>query len=128
MLDEQDPQPVGEAAPPPPHPLSREISASLASVWARYVGSRPQTGETELEGNAVRWTHAGADDVLAEALESGADDVDRRTRSASSYRRELGVAVTRATHRRVRAMISKQDAEADTATETFILEDPPRKN
>ena len=127
MLDEQDSQPVDEVLTPA-DALSREIGASLASVWARYVGSRPETGETEVDGNAVRWTHAGADDVLAQALESSADDADRPTRSTRSYRRELGVAVARATHRHVAAMITKQDAEAGTATETFILEAPQRKN
>jgi hypothetical protein len=126
MLDEQEAQPVTEAVTPAEE-LSREIGSSLASVWARYVGSRPESGETELNGNAVRWTHAGGDEELAEAL-ANPDDVDAPTRSPKSYRRELGVAVARATHRRVAAMIHKQDAEAGTATVTFILEAPHRSN
>jgi hypothetical protein len=127
MLDEPEGASVTEVLAPG-DALTKEIGASLASVWARCVGSRPQGGETELEGNAVRWTHTEEKDELANALEGDADDAARPARSADSYRRELSAAVARTTHRRVTALISKQDKEAGTATETFILENPPRKN
>ncbi len=119
MPDQTDQQ---EAAPLPT--LSTEVGASLASVWARYVGARPANAQTEVDGNVVRWTLAGVTNELEEGLAAAGEDADpgRPVRTMTGYRRELSAAVAKATHRRVSASISKQDVKAGSATETFVLE------
>jgi len=125
MPDQTDQQ---EAAPVTN--LSTEVGASLASVWARYVGARPANAQTEVEGNVVRWTLAGVTNELEEGLAaSGADgDPGGPVRTMIGYRRDLSAAVAKTTHRRVAASISKQDAKAGSATETFVLERQYKKH
>jgi uncharacterized protein YbcI len=126
MADQDGAPPAGEVATP--NDLSTQIGASLASVWARYVGSRPESAETELDGNAVRWTLAGGAGELEKGLAATAAENDGPTRTERSYRRELTAALERVTHRRVNAMISKADAETGAASEVFILEPRHRSN
>lgn len=104
--------------------LSTEIGASLASVWARYVGSRPKSAEVELDGSAVRWTIADGTDALAEGINTDpeTEGAGRTARTLTGFRRETSAAVAKVTHRTVKARISKQDAKTGATTETFILE------
>lgn len=120
MSDEQS----GEMPPVPT--LSAEVGASLASVWAKYAGARPVGAETAIDGNVVRWTLAeGTGDVDARIAEGDdGSDPGAPKLTAAGFKRALGVAVSRTTHRRVTAQISKQDPGSGAATETFILERP----
>jgi hypothetical protein len=116
-------------APPAPPTLSSEIGASLASVWARYVGLRPVGAETVIDGNVVRWTLSDGAGKLDASIAASADDPDADApKRIGTFKRDIGAAVARTTHRRVTAQISKQDTKTGTATETFILEGPHRKN
>lgn len=120
-----------EAPPAPPPTLSTEIGSSLASVWARYVGARPAGAETEVDGNVVRWTLAGGTGEFDASMAADDEEDAERSgprRTVTGYKRELTAAVARTTHRRVTAVISKQDAKTGAATETFILEQLHRKN
>ena len=114
----------------PPSDLSREIDASLASVWARYAGARPVGAETQIEGSVVRWILPDGIGELerAQAGETTGDGDARPTRTVNGYKREASAAVARVTHRRVSAMISKRVKKSGIATEIFILEAMRPKN
>lgn len=115
---------------PPVPTLSAEVGASLASVWAKYAGARPVGAETAIDGNVVNWT-LSEDTGEIEALIAEGDDGTEQSGpkiTSAGFKRALGVAVSRTTHRRVTAQISKQDPNTGAATETFILEAPHRKN
>ena len=123
-----EPQTPVVTAPPT---LSTEVGASLASVWARYVGARPTEAETEIDGNVIRWTLAGGTGDFDASMEAGDGDdtpADASRRTVTGYKRELAAAVTRTTHRKVTAQISKEDKKTGAAIETFILEQAHRKN
>jgi hypothetical protein len=119
-----------ETPPAPPPTLSTEIGASLASVWARYVGARPADAETEVDGNVIRWTLAGGNGDFDASMAAGDEDADGNgpRRTVTGYKRELTAAVARTTHRKVTAQISKLDKKTGAATETFILEQAHKKN
>jgi hypothetical protein len=117
-----DQQEIAPVAPPPD--VSDEIGASLASVWARYVGARPTEAKIEVEVGVVRWI-----------LVDGAGEFERGLKSTNEgregagpeftitgFRRETSAAVSRATHNRVVARMSKSDKNTGVATETFILD------
>lgn len=125
MADQQDADAVVE----PASQLSTEIGTTLASVWARYVGARPNKAETELNGNVVRWTVAdGTSEFEAGmAAETDDDDAPLPERTMSGFKRDTSAAVAKLTHHRVMAMISKHDSKTGIATETFILEQRPKK-
>jgi uncharacterized protein YbcI len=125
MPDQQDVHPDVE----PASDLSTEIGTSLASVWARYFGSRPSKAETEFDGKVVRWVLAdGTSEFdLGMSSESVDDEPAAPARTVRGYKRDTSAAVAKATHRRVMAMISDHDAKTGVATETFILERPIRK-
>jgi uncharacterized protein YbcI len=126
-MADQDGSPLaGEASTP--NDLSNEIGASLASVWARYAGSRPKSAETALEGNSVHWTLAGGAGEIEKGLAAAESDETGPTRTQRGYRRELKAALERVTHRHVNAVISKADAETGVASEVFILEPRHRSN
>jgi hypothetical protein len=125
MADQQD----AEALSPQASALSTKVGASLASVWARYFGARPSEAETRLNANSVHWVLArGTSEfeqgMAAEAAE-GEDPLPERT--MYGYKRDTSAAVAKATGRRVMAMISKHNAKTGVATETFILETPPKR-
>lgn len=125
MADQQDAQVAVE----PANELSTQIGASLASVWARYVGARPDKAETELDGNVVRWTVAGGTTEFETgmAAETDDDDAPLPERTLSGFKRDTSAAVAKLTHHKVMAMISKHDNKTGIATETFILEQRPKK-
>jgi hypothetical protein len=112
----------------PSDDLSTEISASLASVWARYAGSRPESAETEVDGNAIRWILAGGAGEIEKGIAAADGEEGRPVRTERGYRRELTAALQRVTHRRVNAHISKDDAKTGVASEVFILEPRHRSN
>ena len=114
--------------------LPEEISTSLASVWAQYVGERPSDPEIEVDGSVVRWTlkdsvsefDAGIAASAAAAAEEG--EGQRPAHTENGYKHAAAAAVTRLTRRRVTAVISKHDAKTGTVTETFILDAPASRN
>jgi hypothetical protein len=127
MASQSEPAPEG-VAPTPSEELSTEIGASLASVWARYAGSRPPSAETELDGNAVRWILAGGAGEIEKGIAASDGEDGRPMRTERGYRRELTTALQRVTRRRVSAHISKDDAKTGVASEVFILEARHRSN
>ena len=52
---------------------------------------------------------------------------DAPPRTAARYELDAARAVSKVTHRKVDAMISKHDAKTGIATEVFILEQLPKK-
>jgi hypothetical protein len=114
----------------PRNDLSREIGSSLASVWARYAGARPSGAKVEYDGRVVRWTLPSGNGELESGLSADVEaaEGDGPALTETGYRRETSAAVSEATHRRVRARISKQDKKTGVATETFILEEVAPKN
>lgn len=125
MRDEVDAQPLEEA----PASLSSEIGSSLASVWARYVGVRPSTSETQVESGVVRWVLPTGTSEFEQAMSADRDTEvsDGPRRTMAGYKRETSAVVARITHSRVAAMISKHDAKTGVATEVFVLDRGPRK-
>lgn len=111
----------------PPTDLSTELGASLASVWARYVGARPSEAEIQLDGNVVRWILPGGTEELESGLDADGEARDPAL-TLTGYKRETSAAVSKVTHRRVSARISKLDKTTGGATETFILDAVRQKN
>lgn len=104
--------------------LCSEISSSLASVWARYAGSRPADAHVEFADGVVRWILPEGNAALLSGLEAGVTE----GRTAIGYKRETSAVVSKATGRRVYAKASKQDKGTGAATEAFILEMPAARN
>ena len=108
--------------------LQADITNSLASVWKQYAGKRPVSADTEIKGNVIRCLLEGVRefDEGMTASESDAGENGKRLTSGT-YRTDAVVAVAKASRGRVMAFVSKHDAETDIATETFILDRPPRR-
>ena len=125
MADQQD----AEGLSPEVSALSTKVGASLASVWARYFGARPSEAETTLDANAVRWVLAQGTSEFEQgmAAEAAEGEPPLPERTMYGYKRDTSAAVAKATGRRVMAMISKHNAKTGVATETFILETPPKR-
>jgi hypothetical protein len=123
------PEAPTEALQSPQATLSQELNASLASVWARYAGSRPADASVIIDGSVVRWTLPGGKAELESGMSETNDALEpgQPTRTLHGYVRETSAAVSRATRCPVRARISKQDKVTGAASETFILEAPTRK-
>ncbi len=103
--------------------ISDEIASSLASVWARYAGARPTGCAVEVEGDVVRWRLPEGLDALNDGLSASTEpDADGPELTLTGYKRATDSAVSKVTHRRVSARMSKQDKDTGAATETFILE------
>jgi uncharacterized protein YbcI len=104
--------------------LSIEIGRSLASVWTRYFGARPEQAETQLGDSVVRWVLADGTRQFEEGMSAEPDESEpeRAPRTLAGYKRDTSAAVSKATHRKVVAMMSSHDAKTGVATETFILE------
>ena len=117
-----------EQEPPPTNELSSEIGASLASVWARYVGARPTESTVDVEAGVVRWTLPGGTDEFEKGMAAVESErgPDQPERTLAGYERETSSVVAKATHRRVTARMRNHDAKTGVATETFIL-DPVQK-
>ena len=90
-------------------------------MWARYAGARPADTALEFDGRVIRWT-------LPEGLTAVTTGVDASVEgegpalTMTGYRRATSSAVTKVTHRRVSAQMSKEDKKTGVTTETFILE------
>jgi hypothetical protein len=114
---------------PPPSDLSTEIAASLSSVWARYVGARPSESEVDVNGGVVRWTLPGGTGEFEKGMAAGEEgrEAGQPVHTVAGYERETSSVVAKATRRRVQARMSKHDRKTGVATETFILESPPKK-
>jgi hypothetical protein len=117
--------PADDAQPEPERGLSDEIAASLASVFARYTGARPEESDVEVDGRVIRWRLPGGTEALQSSLAT--PDEDGKVRTLSGYRRATSAAVTKATHRRMAAHMSKEDKKTGATTETFILEQITKK-
>ena len=115
----QDTAPADLALAPPD--LSSEIASSLASVWARYTGARPTGCEVEIDEGVVRWRLPEGLSDLRTGLDAPLEG-DAAPRTMTGYRRATSAAVSKVTHRRVSAHISKEDKQTGAGTETFILE------
>ena len=125
MPDQQD----VESLSPQAAALSTEIGASLASVWARYFGARPAEAETRFDAGVVHWVLAQGTREFKQgmAAEAAEGEAPLPVRTMNGYKRDTSAAVAKVTGRRVMAMISKHNAKTGVATETFILETPPKK-
>jgi hypothetical protein len=106
---------------------SDQIARSLGSVWQRFSGQRPKSTTVELEPNVVRCViEEGVPDPATEEDVGPAGDPTPSTDSASFGYNATAV-ITRATGRRVVAFIPKRNKKAQTATQTFILDQPRRR-
>lgn len=119
-MPDQGNAPVDELADAPPD-LSSEIASSLASVWARYVGARPTGCVVEIDDGVVRWHLPEGLADLRTGIEAPVES-DAAPQTMTGYRRATSAAVSKVTHRRVSAHISREDKETGASTETFILE------
>ena len=108
-------------------PLSDQVEASLAAVWARFAGDRPADSSIEFSGNVIRLTVPSGTEQFKAGLARDDGDVDESPRTAAHYEREAAQAVAKVMRRRVDAMISKHDVKTGIATEVFILERLPKK-
>jgi len=107
--------------------LGVEIGRSLASVWARYAGARPGEATTEIDTDVVRWIMPDAAGELKKGMSEVAEAAEppaqgKRAPTVAGYEREISSVVARATHRRVVALIRKDNAKTGVASQVFILE------
>lgn len=107
--------------------LSAEIGRSLASVWARYAGERPGEATTEIDTDVVRWIMPDAAGELKKGMSAVAESAappaqGKRAPTLAGYEREISSVVARATHRRVVALIRKDNEKTGVASQVFILE------
>jgi len=114
-------QDAAAAPSTPANELIGELASSLASVWARFAGARPVDPAIEFDGRVVRWTLPEGFDALNAGIETSGQE-EGAPLTMTSYRRATCTAVTKTTHRRVSARMSKEDKDTGAATETFILE------
>ena len=108
--------------------LAQKVEASVADVWARFVGERPVDASTEQDGNVFRLTMPNGTEQFAQGL-AREDDRPAGATPRTAARSELAAAraVSAVTHRKVDAMISKRNKKTGVATDVFILEQPPKK-
>ena len=109
--------------------LTKEIGGSLASVWKRYAGVRPDDVDTVFQGNRVACVVTGAIDEFERGIKGEREDEEAAglRLTAAGYKREASAAVAKHTRRRVMAVVSDHDADAGTSNEVFILEPQLRK-
>ena len=111
-----------------PQTLADKVEASVAAVWARFVGERPVGASTEHDGNVFRLTMPNGTEQFAQGIAREDDrPADAPPRTAARYELAASRAVSAVTHRKVDAMISKHDTKTGVATEVFILEQLPKK-
>lgn len=110
--------------------IPAEISSSLGTVWKNYSGERPAAINTTIRDTKVVCVMDGAvglfDAGLKAAASADAEPTERQL-TMETYRRDAIEAVSRATRRRVVALISKRDKKTDVAKETFIVDSPPMR-
>jgi hypothetical protein len=108
--------------------LAQKVEASVAAVWTRFVGARPLDARTEHDGNVFRMTMPNGTEQFAKGIAREDDGVsDATPRTAARYEFAAARAVSKVTHRKVDAMISKHNTKTGVATEVFILEELPKK-
>ena len=110
--------------------MHAEISSSLATLWNNYAGSRPKEVKTTIHDARVKCVLSDAVSDFDAALELAAGQdlaVGDRRLTMYTFRREAMEAVSRITHRRVLAFVSKHDTKTNDATEVFIIESPPAR-
>ena len=108
--------------------ISKEIGASLNSVWNRYAESAPTDASIECDGKVVRWSFpVDHRDVLKDGIASRDGEDGGPVRTMASFERETAAVVAKAMHRKIAARFSKK-AKDGIATEVFVLETIPRKN
>ena len=101
---------------------SDQIARSLGSVWERFAGQRPKSTTVAIEKNRITCViEPGAPDSASEAGEGGTPT------DSASFNYNASAVVTRATGRRVIALIPKRDKKAQTSTQTFILDQPRQR-
>jgi uncharacterized protein YbcI len=108
--------------------LPAEIGNSLAMVWRRYVGRRPSSVETTVNGTRVACLVRDSVhdfDVAMTAGEVDAEGTSPAIPTVAGYEREAIKAVANVTRRRVVAFVSDHNAKSDTAKEVFLLDRPP---
>ena len=112
-----------------PQTLAERVEASVAAVWTRFVGARPVDPRTEQDGNVFRLTMPRGTEQFAQGIARDDDrDAGASPRTAARYELAAARAVSKVTHRKVDAMISKHDKKTGVATEVFILEQLPKKH
>jgi hypothetical protein len=106
---------------------SNEIARSLGTVWTRYSGTRPKSTSVEMGRNTVKCV-----------IEEGTAEPDLDGNGEPSHDPELSpdsagfgysaaAAVARVTGRKVIGFIPKRDKQAETASQTYILDQPRRR-
>ena len=109
-----------------PSELCDQISRSVGSVWKEYGGGRSSIA-TKVRGDRISCVltlsaeQPDPPEIDPDAEPDVDDGVDRSTDSRR-YRMNVMAAIRKSTHRKVLAYIPKRDADAGTATETFIVD------
>jgi hypothetical protein len=110
---------VKETAPPPTRAeLCEQIGRSVGTLWARHSGVRPESVDTEYDGDVIRCEiHPGP------SLEVESEDGEEASGSigAVTYQRQAQAEVARLTGRTVLAFIAKTRKDA-VSTNAFVLE------
>ena len=105
---------------------SDELARSLGSVWKRFSGQRPKSASVEIEQDIVRCVIEERPASAEPDVDATPDDDDPRLTPAG-LKQNATAAVTRITGRRVVAFIAKHDKGSDVSTQTFLLDQPPRR-
>ena len=110
--------------------LKAQIGSSLSAVWARYAGARPTDPETQVDGDVVRWILPEGTSQFEAGMAAEPEPGERPgpVRTPTGYRREAAAAVSRATHAKVLAIISRHDTKTGIVRDAFVLEARRRRN
>lgn len=108
-----------------PNGVPAKLTASLASLWAKYAGRGPTNARTDIRGNVVTCVLVDAVGdfnrrMIAQQTHDTVRGAGKLTREG--YKREAVAAVVRLTRQRVGSFVSSHDRDTDVATEVFTLE------
>jgi hypothetical protein len=104
---------------------SNEIARALGSVWQRFSGQRPRSTTVEMGEDVVKFViEEGGPDAGSDQDGEAPDDP---ALSPAGLKQNATAAITRITGRRVVAFIDKRDKNAETSTQTFLLDRPQRR-
>jgi hypothetical protein len=106
---------------------SDQIARSLGAVWQRFSGARPKSTTVAIERNAVRCVIEEGTPDAATGDGAGTEDDGEAGLSTAGFGYNATAVITRATGRRVVAFIPKHDKKNQTATQTFILDQPRQR-
>jgi uncharacterized protein YbcI len=117
--------PTDVTRPAQPSSQSSKLTQSLTALWTEYSGEHPGNAHTEIRGNVITCTMAGAVEafnrsMIAPQAHDTVRGVGKLTQAA--YKQEAVAAVVRVMHQRVATFVSHHDDETDVATEVFTLE------